>query len=542
MAFLIFSMCSPSVYTVVGEFLTLHSIYLLRSGRYFRTSRSPWCSPCMVKFFHLYPETPPSPWFQGSRGDYSPFISLTPSSVVHFSNLDKVVDGSEMASNGQKRAASDTDEFEPSNADKKKARKQNRNGAKGRQPDPDPLTDSENNEYDDSESEGDMEVVTNSDFDHTPFMFDITDDMKTFWPTEAHALVALQQFYGGLEIRVSKSWKGQTIIHPLSNEASFVISNMHCLNGKPISFMKLDERTHFVTAILCKVPHAVTDALIEQIVPNVAKATRLTVYSSQLDEVVPTMSVRILWKEKTIPHRVQIGFLGRFETKAWTPEPSQCYKCQKFGHIAKACTALHPRCRLCGETHLSDVCQKRKDQNLEVKVKCINCGEEHPASSKRCKRRKAIAQTLIEKTPELPRPGVKRPKIPTSNDFPNTVRAQTNLTRDATVPKQGYATALKTVVKTKPTQVRTDTVPKVLDAQPQATTPLTNSQRKKQQKLARLQQEQKEKEIKEKEEQDRKAKEKREKKQLYEQKKRERETKENRERKRRERQRKIKIK
>ena len=27
-AFLIFNMCSPSVYTVVGEFLTLHSIYL----------------------------------------------------------------------------------------------------------------------------------------------------------------------------------------------------------------------------------------------------------------------------------------------------------------------------------------------------------------------------------------------------------------------------------------------------------------------------------------------------------------------------------
>ena len=45
-AFLIFSMCSPSVYTVVVEFLTLHSIYLLRSGRYFRTSLSPWCSPC----------------------------------------------------------------------------------------------------------------------------------------------------------------------------------------------------------------------------------------------------------------------------------------------------------------------------------------------------------------------------------------------------------------------------------------------------------------------------------------------------------------
>ena len=81
-------------------------------------------------------------------------------------------------------------------------------------------------------------------------------------------------------MRVTKSWKGQTIIHPLSNEASFVITNMHCLNGKPIAFMRLEERTHFVTAIICKVPHAVSNALIEEIVPNVAKATRLTVYSA----------------------------------------------------------------------------------------------------------------------------------------------------------------------------------------------------------------------------------------------------------------------
>ena len=75
------------------------------------------------------------------------------------------------------------------------------------------------------------------------------------------------------------------------------------------------------------------------------------------------MSVKILWKEKTIPHRVQIGFLGRFETKSWTPEPSQCFKCQKFWHIAKACTALHAKCRICRETHLSDICQKKKHQN-----------------------------------------------------------------------------------------------------------------------------------------------------------------------------------
>ena len=232
-----------------------------------------------------------------------------------------------MASNGQKRAASDSDKFKPSSADKRKAKKQNKNAsrtadAKGRQSDRDPITDSDNGEFE--ESEGEMEVVSTHDFDPTPFMMDITDDMKRFWPTEAQVLVALTKFYAGLEIRVTKSWKGQTIIHPLSNEASFILINMHCLQGKPIAFMQLEEKMHFVTTILCKVPHAVTDSLIKEFVPQVAMATRLTVYSSQLEETVPTMLVKILWKERTIPHRVQVGFLGRFETKPWTPERNQC--------------------------------------------------------------------------------------------------------------------------------------------------------------------------------------------------------------------------
>ena len=41
-----------------------------------------------------------------------------------------------------------------------------------------------------------------------------------------------------------------------------MLTYMHCLQGKPIAFMQLEEKTHFVTEILCKAPHAVTDSLI----------------------------------------------------------------------------------------------------------------------------------------------------------------------------------------------------------------------------------------------------------------------------------------
>ena len=60
------------------------------------------------------------------------------------------------------------------------------------------------------------------------------------------------------------------------------------------------------------------------------------------------MSVKIIWQGETIPYKVQVGFLGRFNTKPYTPEPNQCYRCLKYGHIVRVCTAQSPRCRLRG--------------------------------------------------------------------------------------------------------------------------------------------------------------------------------------------------
>ena len=153
---------------------------------------------------------------------------------------------------------------------------------------------------------------------HT-FLIDVTDDMRKFWPMEAHVLIALQKFYSALEIRISKSSKGQTLIHPLSQEAVFVISNLRSLSGKPITFLQMDARPFLLTAILCKVPHALTEELIEEFVPQISKAIRMTCWSPQLQETVPTMSVKIIWEGETILYKVPIGFLGKFDTRPSFP-------------------------------------------------------------------------------------------------------------------------------------------------------------------------------------------------------------------------------
>ena len=214
--------------------------------------------------------------------------------------------------------------------------------------------------------------VTNAqggvDYDNSPFLIDLTDDMRKFWKSETDLMVALQREYPKLELTISKTWKGQTLIRPLSNESQFLIYNMRSLRGKPIAFLQMDARQNFLTAILCKVPHALSEELLEEVVPEIAKATRLTCWSFHLQQVVPTMSVKILWRGDTIPYKVKVGFLGRYDTKSFTPEPNQCFKCLRYGHISRVCTSTQARCRLCGQNHPSKQCQDRRDKQEDVTI------------------------------------------------------------------------------------------------------------------------------------------------------------------------------
>lgn len=58
--------------------------------------------------------------------------------------------------------------------------------------------------------------------------------------------------------------------------------------------------------------------------------------------------------------------------------PTQCYKCQKFHHIANNCTRKL-KCRKCaGDHHIKD-CEKEDEES-----ECANCNQKHPANSKDC--------------------------------------------------------------------------------------------------------------------------------------------------------------
>lgn len=97
-------------------------------------------------------------------------------------------------------------------------------------------------------------------------------------------------------------------------------------------------------------------------------------------ERVDSTSVLLEFKEAVLPERVMVGYMS-FCVREYVPPPMRCYKCQRYGHIAKVCHSKQ-RCGKCGGEHEYGQCS-----DAEIK-KCCNCGGDHTAAYGGCPARK----------------------------------------------------------------------------------------------------------------------------------------------------------
>ena len=67
----------------------------------------------------------------------------------------------------------------------------------------------------------------------------------------------------------------------------------------------------------------------------------------------------------------------KYSTRRYIPQPRQCYKCFKFGHISIGCRSTVQLCATCSQDgHENSQCRNQ--------VKCLHCGENHKPTSKQC--------------------------------------------------------------------------------------------------------------------------------------------------------------
>ena len=91
---------------------------------------------------------------------------------------------------------------------------------------------------------------------------------------------------------------------------------------------------------------------------------------------------------KTIGNRL-LGYT--IESYCRKTQVKQCYRCQRFGHIAFDCKSKHQKCgRCCGET------RQRRDCTASD-PKCANCFGPHASSDRSCPKFQEIIKILDQR-------------------------------------------------------------------------------------------------------------------------------------------------
>ena len=122
----------------------------------------------------------------------------------------------------------------------------------------------------------------------------------------------------------------------------------------------------------------------EEIVSNLASqhvtaARRITVFRDNVKR--NTNTIVLTFNTSILPKWLKVGYL-KVLVDMYIPNPLQCYACFKYGHHERSCK-LHAggelcrRCGITGYTHDESKCPNP--------IKCVNCGEDHPSTSRACK-------------------------------------------------------------------------------------------------------------------------------------------------------------
>lgn len=126
------------------------------------------------------------------------------------------------------------------------------------------------------------------------------------------------------------------------------------------------------------------------------------------------------------PDKINLGFT-RHEVVEYTESPSRCFKCQRFGHVARVCKG-EQRCKRCAGPHDFKECKGD--------IVCANCRGDHPASFSRCPFRISALHRRMQfiTGPKTPPSTEVRP--PCSKDFPPlNDQEPVNQADDAQTPK-----------------------------------------------------------------------------------------------------------
>ena len=240
------------------------------------------------------------------------------------------------------------------------------------------------------ESEDEMIVVEEATSAYQETNFHIQAS-REHWMGDLDVLIALSENQPDLKIK-TKNTTSRIVIRALNRETYQALREIQSLNSKPVLFVLPGATMRISYGIVQHVPVMVPANLLKT-TTGVTDATRMTVWDASTKQALPTKSIKVRWEGSALPQSIQVGHLGSYTVRPFTPDPVRCFRCQKFGHTTRTCHQMQSTCGICSGSHRTTVCLEKRETE-HVTTKCSNCKGQHVSASKACPVRIQKAQAI----------------------------------------------------------------------------------------------------------------------------------------------------
>jgi len=260
---------------------------------------------------------------------------------------------------------------------------------------------------------------------------------------------------------VRRLGNGTLLVHVANEEQAFKLRDLKVFAGVSVKVTPHNTLNTCKGVIFSTESHLCTDDELQEWLEDhkVCNIHRISQKSGSDQLLILTFNTTVL------PRSVPVGFEW-CRVRTYIPNPRRCFKCQRYGHFSSVCTRAEV-CANCSSTEHSH----SRDNPCNLKSSCTNCGQEHPAYSKRCPRWLQEKEIItLKTTKDISFPQARRLVEQTNgpHTYAKVASYPTPTLRDSP-KKKIQLDGMKAISKTTPTTSGTAT-PTDVGSRPDATT------------------------------------------------------------------------
>ena len=140
--------------------------------------------------------------------------------------------------------------------------------------------------------------------------------------------------------------------------------------------MDATEGTIFPVSLNVEVNEELINAIKTDSDIKIKKVERLKQRKKNTQEWEDSLTLKVTFHHRDCPSNLKI-YSSHYQVRPFIPFPTQCWRCQRFGHTIDSCKSTNMRCRKCSGNHNKKDC-------ISEQMKCANCNGQHNSNSKDC--------------------------------------------------------------------------------------------------------------------------------------------------------------